>query len=659
MPLIELTHVLTQTPSDTHQDILEYALANPIPDDLVKHLVKTKGHELEVLMSVFINEILPNEGIIALDDQQVIQYVIHAVCIPRVDHAAGLGCCNGFRVRKNYYRWVPCMSVETVAVYAEIRNHQESMLHDTKLPTRYPDFNPMGLLLKNSELAKTQKAQGIFYLANSAYGELPSSLYPVKSSHLFTSIRESYLLPYDKDISSLQFPIFIRPCPYRPRHGFIESITSRDPDDILLMFVATRALDPNGELIVAPALKGNFSMVMTPTLVTYGYENTGATSGRGFDIPYPRRALLPHKLLHPMGITNELYIECVHDTKRGIQIVQARNGPRISQHGDYIPKNTCVKRVISAGTQNMLEYEQKIKHSEPGTVVYGSGSGLASHYAAHAIAHEIPYITSFCPTVGDTLKAVADPLDCGQWTAIATYIKELQVQPLFLLFGADKKHDGMTQALSNACKLSILTGHLTLIWPKNQVGLNYLSAYGLVSFIALYMFSLLGELRHIYNYKKSAHYHDSWVHTYTNKSVYSELISIYGHEIPRYSFYHKMMYRSMKSLLSSLPALATDFLLPCWQGGIAGPNWAHATYSMQLLVEAYTNFLNHPNKENWVTMVSYWHTCINEQHNSGNILNKFVSVDTFDAAAFNQPALFLQTDFGQFITDNILTQVIS
>ena len=72
-----------------------------------------------------------------------------------------------------------------------------------------------------------------------------------------------------------------RPCPSKPRHGFVESRVITTPHDLLVVIRETRQADPRGEVIITPFIEAQVSGVVTNSNVSVGGSHNGATSGNG------------------------------------------------------------------------------------------------------------------------------------------------------------------------------------------------------------------------------------------------------------------------------------------------------------------------------------------------------------------------------------------
>lgn len=209
--------------------------------------------------------------------------------------------------------------------------------------------------------------------------------------------------------------VFARPCPLNPRHGFVDSKLIADHDSLIEMVNSIKKEDRDGELILTLFInEPEYNAVLTSSgLLSIGKGHDGATSGKSsIAIPVKPWSNIPSNLLQLAGLKNDdnIFIEAVFPKNRDgdeipFQLTQIRGGPSVSPVADFIPKEITVVDV-ALPDDNLLRWEKIVKSFEPGTVVYGRGHTLASHAAVHCIINNIPFITSFHPTIGQKLTPI-------------------------------------------------------------------------------------------------------------------------------------------------------------------------------------------------------------------------------------------------------------
>lgn len=274
---------------------------------------------------------------------------------------------------------------------------------------RVPDFETYAIGTFPEVPRRTQKARGVQALV------LRRAEVPVASIFEADKITEE-----DK---SLLIGKFIRPCPERPRHGFVDSRPINNHADLDKLLAETLAADPKAEIIAMPFIKANYSGVWTDGSLTIGPGNDGATAGRNSKtlpvqgVPHVSKSKSQDwsSLLVDAGITESPYMEILWSDQRGIMCglvnslqwkvsyVQLRNGPKLPQTVDYIPGKMEIKNVVLA-EGDLLDWETRATRFPEGTVVYHPGGSLASHYAVHAFLNKIPVLVSREPKVGEVLE---------------------------------------------------------------------------------------------------------------------------------------------------------------------------------------------------------------------------------------------------------------
>lgn len=253
-------------------------------------------------------------------------------------------------------------------------------------------------LLEGSEpgvfIPRTQKARGI-----AALGE--------------RTVKHS-IFPIEKVKAEDLVGKFSRPCPMRPRHGFVDSRYTETIADAEKLIAETREADPEAEIITMPYVAAEFSGIWTPGLLTIGRGNDGATQGKtAVQIPtvgtvYPWRgagaAVVHSSLCEKSGVKDSPYIELLWMPGYSAPTpVQLRDGPSLPQDVNYLPKEMEVKRVILA-EGDLLAWEARMKAAKDGDVVYHPGGSLASHYAIHCVLNGIPCLIDRKPVKGEILK---------------------------------------------------------------------------------------------------------------------------------------------------------------------------------------------------------------------------------------------------------------
>lgn len=251
----------------------------------------------------------------------------------------------------------------------------------------------------NSLRPRTQKALGI-----------------IKCGKVAESVRHLCLIQTDQDLEDCwpefrygrMWRVFGRPCPLRPRHGFVESRIVDNEEEVSALWREVREADPEGELLLTQYVLSVASGIVTPNSLAIGPGNDGATSGRKGSISLPMAKV---DLDWTMGAIAEgecPYVEVVFARQVGLPMytVQVRSGPQPpNPGGDWIPQDVVVSGVLEVKGQSLLEWERLVNEAPPGTVVYHPEGGPTSHYAVHAVQRKMPIVYGGKPEVGSTLHA--------------------------------------------------------------------------------------------------------------------------------------------------------------------------------------------------------------------------------------------------------------
>lgn len=255
-----------------------------------------------------------------------------------------------------------------------------------------------------SATPRTQKAQGLKVLHTISGIHTMSDVQVIQQpDHL---LLPSYPSP---------FPKFARPCPIRPRAGFVDSRIVKSSAELATVWEETLAADPKGEVLLMTPITAKWSACVLPGLLSIGPGHDGATAGK-HAIGVPLLGNIPGELtVHlpqlNLGRGEVPHVEVVHGTHAGsygdlTYWVQARSGPAVEAGAvDYVPASMEVLQVIKP-CDDLLEWEAQVKTLAPGTVVHAPGATLASHAAIHCIAAGVPFLTSRTPKVGEVLQPI-------------------------------------------------------------------------------------------------------------------------------------------------------------------------------------------------------------------------------------------------------------
>ena len=205
----------------------------------------------------------------------------------------------------------------------------------------------------NGMTPRTQKAIGVILLGqfwHLASGRLRTTL--VKQARLCRDIA-GVLLALGGGCN------FVRPCPQRPRHGFVDSRVIESATEARGIVWETYAADPDAELLAMPEFRASWSAITTPGGISVGPFHDGATAGRDSVFfatastvrQFSKRLFdsdaseaLASLRLACISDDEHPYVEVVGDAQRA-EAVQLRAGPPSGGSADSFPRTEQVREI--------------------------------------------------------------------------------------------------------------------------------------------------------------------------------------------------------------------------------------------------------------------------------------------------------------------------
>ena len=445
---------------------------------------------------------------------------------------------------------------------------------------------------------RTQKAAGVMSIA----------WYLASYSHSHTLIQRDGDLSIPGRLSLLDAQ-FARPCPVRPRHGFVESRVVHGPEELRAVWVEARAADPDAELLLAAPLSAKTSGVITPTLSTFGRGNDGATAGHK-TVSLPLTLSIPSDPILSaarIGSEDTPYVEIVSTgpTPAGGKTfaVQLRAGPKLGTPiADFIPETVKVQRIIKAGG-DLLEWEQKMaEHREPGLVIHHPGGSMLSHYAVHARLNNIPVITSKLPVrKGTVLQQTAEAGVFDPEAVRAGVFRGLQ----YLCANGVIHHSANTDVLTYS--FAVLHNSPNMVGDYGVhlgAAITFLMAFGAAAAV--------GEARHEdVEFLKAA----SVPYPSDRSNVYTAVISDYRKR--------RHLLEEAARLFGQIPE----------HGSYGGYAWYECAVATIKLDQDVGRLLLYPTAAAVREAAEQANIVLNMAHNGGWWFNKFVSPDVLDSTA--------------------------
>lgn len=253
-------------------------------------------------------------------------------------------------------------------------------------------------------MVKTQKARGLKWLESGGITD-------------YLLLKYQYITDFEVP-ESVEYPVFARPCPIRPRHGFVDSRHVCNEDQLRAILAETKEADEEGELVLAQVLENSVithSAIFANGQLSIGLGNDGATSGKGRIVSFPmvqpdKNEPYPEDLI-PEG--DEAYLEFILDKWCDAFLVQVRNGPKLAGSSpDFIPRKTLVQGVLKPEIdQDLQEWEHLVENLGEGWVINALGHTLSSHFCVHGVLHGIPVVTTREVFIEEVLEATSEEVE--------------------------------------------------------------------------------------------------------------------------------------------------------------------------------------------------------------------------------------------------------
>lgn len=417
--------------------------------------------------------------------------------------------------------------------------------------------------------------------------------------------------------------MFARPCPVRPRHGFVDSRVITSEKALVALVEETRSADPEGEIMLSSYIDAKWNAIWTPSMMTFGKGHDGATAGDANVLMIPLAGVYDREAFGGCAIAEgEVpYIEWVGQQIHGGGTLpvatQVRSGPAVTTTSrDFIPRPVEVGEVIVFDPEmTFLTWEALMEGAKdrPGVVVYHPNGSVCDHATVHARSRNIPIVT-FPVAVGDQLVpsgevATPNPLAVLDGIALGDTMK-LDPNQLRPVVGA------ILLGLHHSAALSGNDGK----WIGVAAALM----------IRLGSMALRGEARHEQSVK----------HKPRREAVYTRHVN-------RSLTYHRA---GVVRLLNTFRYGNFGHNAICASGGTGGMKWAACAASLIPLFNAIRALALKEDQESVQAIVRALNRSVNQAHNNGWWLNKFMegrNIAMFHAIPEGDPSELI--DAGKFI----------
>jgi len=452
-------------------------------------------------------------------------------------------------------------------------------------------------------MIKTQKAQGIVsglpYLHNSQGYE--------RLMWFCDYMKHNTIVSKDEIQFIAGFPYFARPCPQKPRHGFVDSRTVQNNYELSNLWDEVMKQDSQGEIVLGQHYSNvDYSSVYVNSgVMSIGAGNDGATGGKN-SISFP---VASHKFNNffmidsGLELEDTVYIESIF-TKNKWHMAQVRGGPEITAMSpDFIPESVEVKSIVKP-CDDLLLWERLTKSFGEGTVVYAPGYTLASHAAIHCVLNSIPFVTTTKPEIGQTLKA-DEKID---FEPILRKQFKLGVDAGLALCN-DMSELGLRKLLYYS--LSVLHNW---VWLKRSTNAGWVLGSASVIFSKICAAIVAGEYRHFV----STNYNDR----------------------PKRAVVYQESLAGGSEIFKTMPAMFEDFYAGRWESGFGGVPWANCVWHFYEIWTAIVKQYNNINNDTFsdkdeFSIVGPMNKTTNIAHNNGWWFNKIASGKDLDAIVSN------------------------
>ena len=481
----------------------------------------------------------------------------------------------------------------------------------------------------------TQKARGVSVLARNGYVTPPTIL--LQGTDTLRDIHE-VLTRFGASESN---PVMARPCPPRPRHGYLESRPVHTAQQVGQLWRATKKLDSDGEVMLQPLVNAKYSAVLTPTMFTFGKGRDGATSGKNTHTlrlgTQPGFEQYVDDVLTNAGITpatEHAYTELVWEKPDQPVWVQLRGGPQLKPVVNYTPHTLKVKHVyvlkVDTGfnEEAMLEWERLVPTLPKGTVVYHKGGNISSHAGIHCVINEVPYHTKGKPRVGSTIQPGED-----------TQTLEPELIRNGIQWGAEVGEVGDANTYERNILFSMFTLHNIGVdrGPLSAQLLGYAAA----RLFRVMSLACVGEMRHADGSAGAKPYlekgEDRWMQEYMWAHPYDgvERSTVFEQA---WDWPHAHLVRNMADVTHAM-------LKYSWSSSMGGLLWGRCALSALRLHEAIAHVVAKPSSRSVKYLVERMNSAVNLVHNNGSLFNKFAGDYEINCATKCQPQVLLHQVF--------------
>ena len=415
----------------------------------------------------------------------------------------------------------------------------------------------------------------------------------------------------------IKFPLFARPAPSVPRHGYIDSRIVNTPKEVCDLLSTVLKDDPLGELLLCKYISSSHNAIWTPGSITIGRGHDGATGGKDvIVVPLAGKNTIPLTTLKQAGIKPDSwpYVEVVYKKNEdplSATLTQLREGPIMkSVQGNFIPSPTLIKHIVHADPSKFKDtgWEKEIQKFSgmEGVIVWHPNGSITDHFSIHAFTEKIPIIfDEKSPLVGDILEPTIGAAQIG-FNPESMLRGFVAGSKLLLEWNSSNLLEAALVILHNA---TAMTGE-----SSKWLG------FGTAILLRFGMAALNGEARHF--------------RTGLEKSGKQTREAVYVESLHKTMNFHK----------ARVNRLVNIFRYGRWaSAGFGGPKWACCGAATIDVFNSIWALANNPTEDTAAAVVQAVNLMVNQAHNGGWWFNKFIGADVFERAASSDLAFIIRT----------------
>ena len=435
-------------------------------------------------------------------------------------------------------------------------------------------------------------------------------------------------------------PTWARPCPTRPRHGFLESRAVETVKEVGKLWRDTVRIEPDAELMLQPMVDAGRSAILTPNQVVWGPGNDGATSGK--DCVSLKLGPTPYELMEQGWVTRARitgtdvpYYEIVYEKGHLTTpvFVQMRGGPYVAAVRDYVPRKGKVKhlylldpKVQEVTPEALLEWEAAVPRFKPGTVVVHFGGSVSSHYGVHCVTNGIPYFTTRVPEVGEVIEPIEED---------EQLVPDMVRQGLLKGWGPQAQRS--TQYFNRSVQYAMFALH-NYTADRSEIGSEMLG-HAATRLFKLMGMACLGEFRHF------EQTHGDRRHTIykLDPELTVTMMNQPMNTGARETIFTRVWQYDLDKTAKFLTVATRSFLRDQWSSGMGGLMWGQCGVSALHLYNALQHVRERPSPRALKYLVDRMNSTVNLVHNGGSLFNKFCDTGTANMASHLSRTAVLET----------------